>query len=47
VNQLKVIADGIPGSEYIVYERTGHFPFIEEQDEFLDDVRSFIVRNAG
>jgi proline iminopeptidase len=43
VPQLKTIADGIPGSELIVYERTGHFPFIEEQDQFLDDVRSFIL----
>lgn len=32
----------IPGSEYAVFEQSGHMPFIEEQDAFLDLVRRFL-----
>jgi len=32
----------IPSSEYAVFEKSGHMPFIEEQDDFLDVVRRFL-----
>jgi len=32
----------ISGSEYVVFEKSGHMPFIEEQDDFLDVVRRFL-----
>ncbi len=41
VGESELIARGIPGSELIVYEESGHMPFIEEQDEFIDAVKRF------
>ena len=35
---------GIPGSELVVFERSGHYPFIEEQPAFLSAVRSWVAR---
>ena len=32
----------IPRSEYVVFEKSGHMPFIEEQDDFLAVVRRFL-----
>jgi proline iminopeptidase len=33
----------IPGSEYTVFEQSGHMPFVEEQQGFLDLVRRFLA----
>src|SRR5258705_237062 len=35
---------GIPGSELVVFERSGHYPFIEEQPAFLSAVRGWVSR---
>lgn len=35
---------GIPGSELVLFEESGHFPFIEEQGRFLDVVRDWLGR---
>ena len=34
----------IPGSELVMFERSGHCPFWEEPDKFNDVVRSFLER---
>lgn len=34
----------IPNSELVVFENSGHFPFIEEQDAFLTTVRNWLSR---
>jgi len=41
-SQSEEIQRLIPGSEYVVFEKSGHMPFIEEQDDFLDVVRRFL-----
>ena len=37
------IAAGIPNAELVVFERSGHMPFVEEQEAYLDAVRRFVV----
>ena len=34
----------LPNSELVIFEDSGHFPFIEEQARFLTIVREFIER---
>jgi proline iminopeptidase len=36
------LATGIPGAELVVFERSGHFPFIEETPRFVDTVGAFL-----
>ena len=36
-------ARGIPGASLRVFERSGHFPFVEEQEAFLDAMRGFLA----
>jgi proline iminopeptidase len=38
---------GIRGSELVVFEHSGHFPFIEEQDAFLRTVRTWLAHVEG
>ena len=33
----------IPNSRFVVFERSGHFPFIEEKDEVLKSLKSFLT----
>ena len=47
VSQGEVIASGIPGARLEVFEDSGHFPFIEEQDRFLQVIADFIVSAGG
>jgi proline iminopeptidase len=35
---------GIRGSEMVVFERSGHYPFAEEPETFRDAVRDWLVR---
>lgn len=37
------IAAGIPGSELVIFEESGHLPFVEEQDRFMEVVRPFLA----
>ncbi|MGN6245462.1 MAG: alpha/beta fold hydrolase [Motilibacteraceae bacterium] len=38
-----VIAAGVPDGRAVVFERSGHMPFVEEQEAYLDAVRSFLA----
>jgi proline iminopeptidase len=40
--ESELIAAGIPGSELVIFEESGHLPFVEEQDRFVDVVRRFM-----
>lgn len=42
-----VLAKGIPGACHVVFERSGHFPFIEEQEAYLAAVSGFISALDG
>jgi proline iminopeptidase len=37
---------GLPNSKLVIFEESGHFPFIEEYDKFVTTVRDWI-RNLG
>jgi proline iminopeptidase len=46
VSESEIIHDRLPTSELVVFESAGHFPFIEENEAFVDAVRSFNQRHA-
>ncbi len=40
------IADLIPTSELVVYEQSGHYPFVEEEAAFFADLRAFLAAHT-
>jgi proline iminopeptidase len=40
----EAMAAGIPGAELVVFERSGHMPFVEETEAYLSAVGAFIDR---
>ena len=40
----KRLHENLPNSELIIYENSGHFPFIEEQSKFLKEVGEWISK---
>ena len=36
------VHEAIPGSQWVVWERSGHYPMIEEPDEFVDAISRFL-----
>ena len=48
INVAPVIAykihKSIPGSEFVVFEQSGHLPFYEEPDKFVKVVESFLAQ---
>lgn len=36
------LANGIPDAHLVVFERSGHFPFVEEQEAYLETIRRFL-----
>lgn len=47
VSQAEILRRGIPDAELAVFERSGHFPHVEETDAFLGIVRSWLQRADG
>ena len=43
VAAAQAIADGIPDSELVIFEHSGHMTFVEENDAYLAAVRSFLL----
>lgn len=41
VSASRQLAEGIGGARSVFFERSGHFPFIEEPDAFWSEVRAF------
>jgi proline iminopeptidase len=37
------LLQGIPQAELIIFERSGHFPFIEESQRFVETVEAFLA----
>ena len=47
-SMMKTIADGIAGARLEVFDRSGHFPFVEEHDKFIEMVSAFLsAERAG
>jgi proline iminopeptidase len=42
----RAIAEGIPGSTLVVFERSAHMAYVEEQERYVDAVRSFLARSS-
>lgn len=36
------IADGIPESKLVIFEKSNHYPFLEEAEKFIEEYHSFI-----
>ena len=45
-SQAHILHKGIPNSELVIFENSGHFPFIEEADVFFETVREWIKRTS-
>jgi len=37
------IHQAIPGSQFVIFERSGHLPFYEEQEKFVRTVNQFLA----
>jgi proline-specific peptidase len=44
VAAAEAIAQGIPGSELVIFERSGHMTFVEEDEKYLQVVQEFLNR---
>jgi proline iminopeptidase len=42
MSHSEILYKSIPGAQLVVFRRSGHFPFIEEQGRFLEVVRTFL-----
>jgi len=42
VERAREISQGIPGSQFVVFERSGHFAPLEEPEAFVATVRTFL-----
>jgi proline iminopeptidase len=47
VAAAEAMAEGLPDSELVVFEHSGHMAFIEENDAYLAAVRDFLARRAA
>lgn len=43
-SQAKILQKGIPHSELFIFEKSGHFPYIEESDTFFAIVKDWLKR---
>jgi proline iminopeptidase len=43
VGESEQLAERIPDAQLVVFEESGHMPFIEEQDLFVETVKRFMT----
>jgi proline iminopeptidase len=43
-SRSKILHEGIPDSELVVFEESGHFVYVEEAEAFFDTVRGWLQR---
>lgn len=46
LTQAEVMHDLIKDSKLVVFEKSGHMPFIEEHSDFIEAVRSFLIEGT-
>jgi proline iminopeptidase len=44
VDELRAIADAVPGAELAVFDDSGHFPWIEEPEEFFSALEDWLAK---
>jgi pimeloyl-ACP methyl ester carboxylesterase len=47
VEAAETIAREVPKSELVIFERSGHLPFVEEQELYIEAVRNFLDRYSS
>ncbi len=45
-SQAHILHEGIPNSELVIFENSGHLPWVEEPDTFFDTVHDWFKRTA-
>jgi proline iminopeptidase len=45
-SQAHILHEGIANSELVIFENSGHLPYIEEAEAFFGPVRDWIKRTA-
>jgi proline iminopeptidase len=45
--QAVIMRDGIPNSELVIFEQSGHVPYLEEPDAFFAAIRDWLRRTTG
>lgn len=45
-SQAQILHEGIPNSELIIFENSGHFAYVEESDAFFKSIREWIRKKA-
>jgi proline iminopeptidase len=43
-SHAKIMHEGIPDSELVVFEQSGHFVYVEEAEAFFETVRGWLRR---
>jgi proline iminopeptidase len=46
-SQAERIHKGIPGPELLVFEKSGHSPYVEEPEAFFSAIRGWLARTSG
>lgn len=46
-SRAKILHEGVPGSELVVFENSGHFAHVEEPEAFFGAVRGWLRRPRG
>jgi pimeloyl-ACP methyl ester carboxylesterase len=47
VDAAETIARRVPKSELVIFEQSGHLPFVEEQELYIEAVRNFLDRRSS
>lgn len=47
IEAAEAIARAVPASELVIFERSGHVPFVEEQERYVEVVRKFLDRHSS
>jgi proline iminopeptidase len=47
VEASQAIAEGVRRGELVVFESSGHMPFVEENEAYISTLRDFLHRHAG
>jgi proline iminopeptidase len=45
-SRAEIMHAGIPGSELVIFERSGHYPFVEEPEAFFAAAHDFLRRHS-
>jgi 2-hydroxy-6-oxonona-2,4-dienedioate hydrolase len=47
INQVETVFDGVPKTQFAVFDNCGHFPFLEHPDQFNETVLQFLEASGN